>query len=166
MEVCFIGHRTIEKNKKLISSLKATLITLINKGATTFLFGSKSEFDELSWEIVTELKKSYPAIKRIYVRSTHQHIDKSYEDYLLASYEETYYPPKLEKAGKYSYVERNYAMIDRSTYCIFYYNENYTPPLQSNPKRDTLFPSKRNSGTKIAYEYAVKKKKEIINIYK
>ena len=89
------------------------------------------------------LKKTYPLIKRVYVRSNYPNIDKSYEEYLLKSYEETYFPPKLENAGKYSYVERNYEMIDNSTYCIFYYNENYVPPFKG--------PSKRNSVTKIAY---------------
>ncbi|MBQ7339700.1 MAG: hypothetical protein IJW43_02465 [Clostridia bacterium] len=63
MQVCFIGHRTIQKNEELISSLKQTIIELINKGATTFLFGSKSEFDDLSWELVTELKETFPFIK-------------------------------------------------------------------------------------------------------
>ena len=93
-------------------------------------------------------------LKRIYVRSAFQNIDKSYEEYLAKYYEETYYPKKIENAGKYSYVERNYEMIDNSTYCVFYYNEKYVLSL------------KRNSGTKIAYDYATKKNKRIINLYK
>ena len=115
-----------------------------------------SEFDKLSWEIVSEIKQEYPSIKRVYVRSSYQHIDKLYEKYLLKSYEETFFPKKLENAGKYSYVERNYEMINLSTYCVFYYNENYIPQLKNQ----------RNSGTKIAYNYAIKKKKKIINLYK
>lgn len=162
MQVCFIGHRNIEKKDELIFLLKDAIVTLINRGATTFLFGSKSEFDRLSWEVVTDLKKKYPFIKRVYVRATHQNIDKTYEEYLLQSYEETYFPPKLEKAGKFSYVERNFEMIDNSTYCVFYYNETYTP----SPKRNAMLTSRRKSGTKIAYEYAIKKKKQIINLYK
>ena len=158
MQVCFIGHRFIEKNEELVASLKNTISTLIKKGATTFLFGSMSQFDNLSWEIVTTLKKEHPYIKRVYVRSNYPHIDKSYEEYLLKSYEETYFPSRLEKAGKYAYVERNYEMIDKSSYCVFYYNEKYEVPLK--PSTQT------NSGTKIAYEYAVKRKKEIINLYK
>ena len=154
MQVCFIGHRSIQKKEDLKSSLKQTILDLIHKGATTFLFGSKSEFDDLAWETVTELKTTYSFIKRVYVRSANQNISTSYEKYLLESYEETYFPPKLEKAGKYSYVERNYEMIDNSMYCIFYYNENYIPQ------------SKRTSGTKIAYKYAIRKKKQIINLYK
>ena len=166
MKVCFIGHKTIEKTNALISSLKETVVTLINAGVTTFLFGSRSDFDDLSWEIVTELKEEYPQIKRVYVRSAYPYIDKAYEEYLLQFYEETYFPPQIENAGKYSYIERNYEMIDKSTYCVFYYNENYIPPLKRPTKHNIVLPSRRNSGTKIAYEYAAKKKKEIINLYK
>lgn len=165
MKACFIGHRTIEKSEELISSLKETVITLINRGVTTFLFGSMSDFDNLSWEIVTELKEKYPCIKRVYVRSAFQYIDKPYEEYLLKSYEETYFPSTLENAGKCSYIERNYEMIDNSTYCVFYYNEDYIPPSKHPDKHCLLLPSKCNSGTKIAYGYATKKKKEIINLY-
>lgn len=166
MKACFIGHRTIEKREELISSLKETVITLIKKGVTIFLFGSMSAFDDLSWKVVTQLKEKHPFIKRIYVRSTYPYIDKSYEKYLLDSYEETYFPQQIEKAGKYSYVERNYEMIEKSTYCVFYYNENYIPPLKQPFKQNLLLQSNRKSGTKIAYEYARRKKKNIINLYK
>lgn len=166
MTVCFIGHRTIDKTERLISELKEIIISLINKGATTFLFGSMSEFNDLCWEVVTKLKETYPFIKRVYVRSVYPNIDKSYEDYLLKLYEATYFPAKLEKAGKSSYVERNLEMIDKSTYCVFYYNKNYMPLPQKPSKRNTLLPKRRKSGTKISYEYAAKKKKEIINLYK
>ncbi|MBQ9782491.1 MAG: DUF1273 family protein [Clostridia bacterium] len=158
MQGCFIGHRTILKNKELKLLLKQTIRDLINKGVTTFLFGSKSEFDELSWEIVTELKKTYPCIKRVYVRSAFEYIDDFYEKYLLKSYEKTYFPSKVKNAGRCSYVERNYEMIDSSDYCIFYYDENYVVPLSRQ--------NERKSGTKIAYNYAIKKKKNIINLYK
>jgi len=164
MQVCFIGHRVIDEKEKLITRLQELILTLIKKGATTFLFGSKSQFDTLSREIVTELKKVYPYIKRVYVRSTNQYISKSYESYLLKFYEETYFPPRLERAGRCSYVERNYEMINNSSYCVFYYNENYTAPLKQSTKNTPS--ARRNSGTKIAYQYALKKKKEIINLYK
>ncbi|MBR2472235.1 MAG: hypothetical protein IKB55_06085 [Clostridia bacterium] len=68
-------------------------------------------------------------------------------------YEETYFPDHILKAGRASYVKRNYEMIDKSYFCIVYFDESYVP--HSNKK----------SGTKIAYEYAVKKKKEIINVF-
>lgn len=108
-----------------------------------------SEFDDLSWKIVTALKVKYPYIKRVYVRAAYQYIDKCYEKYLLESYEETYFPSKSENAGKYSYVERNYEMIDSSTYCVFYYNKNYVPSLSRQAKYNVLLLSERNSGTKL-----------------
>ena len=166
MKVCFIGHRRIEKNEELLSSLRECILALIKNGVDTFLFGSKSAFDDLSWKVVSEIKLEYPYIKRVYVRSAYQYIDKSYKEYLLKYYEETYFPSKIEKAGKYSYVERNCDMIDKSTYCVFYYNENYIPPLKQGGKRNMLLASTPKSGTKIAYEYAIKKKKNIINLFK
>ena len=166
MRVCFIGHRKVEDKENLLLLLNDTVVSLLKNGATTFLFGSKSEFDDLCWQVVTKLKKEFSYIKRIYVRSAFQVIDKDYEDYLLKSYEQTYFPPKIEKAGKFSYVERNYEMIDNSTYCVFYYNQNYSPQPVKNLKKNKILSVKRNSGTKIAYEYAVKRKKQIINLYK
>ena len=56
MKACFIGHRNIDRTETLKSKLKETVLTLINKGVTTFLFGSMSDFDKLSLEVVSELK--------------------------------------------------------------------------------------------------------------
>lgn len=153
MSVCFIGHREIDKTENLIKKLRETIINLIKTGESIFYFGSKSAFDDLALKIITEIKEECPHIKRVYVRSAFQYIDKFYEDYLSNFYEETYFPLKLENAGKCSYVERNYEMIDKSTYCVFYYNVNFVP-------------INRVSGTKIAYDYAKKKCKKIINLYK
>ena len=56
--VCFIGHRKIEKSIELKQRVEETIKDLIeNKGANTFLFGSRSEFDDLCHSIVTELQK-------------------------------------------------------------------------------------------------------------
>lgn len=129
----------------------------------TFLFGSKSQFDNLCHTIVTELKEKYPHIKRVYVRAEIPYIDDSYRKYLLESYEDTYYPEKMIDVGKAAYVERNYEMIDNSRYCICYYDENYTPPRRKNSRWD-LFDYQHKSGTKIAYEYAAKKGLNIINV--
>ena len=79
MKVCFIGHKNIAKTEELISLLKETVITLINNGATTFLFGSGSKFNDLSWKVVTELKTNYPHVKRVLVRASYQNIDDFYK---------------------------------------------------------------------------------------
>ena len=166
MVACFIGHRSIQQNEELIISLKESITELISKGVTTFLFGSMSQFNELAWNIVSELKITYPFIKRVYVRSSYPYINQFYENYLLKSYEETYFPKKIENAGKYSYVERNFEMINRSTFCVFYYNQNYIVSSIKKPKKDLGLLNNRNSGTKIAYNYALKNNKIIINLYK
>ena len=163
---CFFGHRKIDKTPELIERLtKEIEVLIIEKDVNAFYFGSKSEFDDLCHNVVTELKVKSPHIKRIYVRSAFQHIPDWYEDSLLQHYEDTYFPEHMEKAGKASYVERNQEMINQSDYCIVYYDENYLPPRRKNSRRD-LTDYQPKSGTAVAYEYAVKKKKEIINIFR
>ena len=147
---CFIGHREINLTDELKEKLRVVIERLItDESIDTFLFGSKSQFDDLCWDIVTEIKKKYPHIKRIFVRAEYPYIDESYKAYLLGNYEDTYFPKSVLGAGKASYVKRNCEMIDNSRYCIVYYKEDYTP-------------KSRKSGTKIALTYAEKKKKNII----
>lgn len=66
-------------------------------------------------------------------------------------------------AGKAAYVERNYEMIDNSSYCIIYYDENYRPPRRKNSRRD-LFDYQPKRGTAVAYDYVIKKGKICLNI--
>lgn len=118
----------------------------------------------LCHKIVTDLKEKYPFIKRVYIRAAFQYIPDWYEDSLLEHYEDTYFPEKVSGAGKASYVERNQIMINQSDYCVFYYDKNYLPPKRKNSRRD-LTDYQPKSGTKIAYEYAVKKDLIIINVF-
>lgn len=158
---CFIGHRKIQKSPELKEKLLNTIENLITKeDVTKFFFGSKSQFDDYCYEIVSELKEKYPHIKRVYVRSAYQHIPDWYEDSLLEHYEDTYFPEHMAKAGRASYVERNQEMINKSDFCVFFYDENYLPPRRRNSRRD-LFDYQPKSGTGIAYDYAVKKKSKL-----
>ena len=106
---CFIGHRNIVETEELKNKLISVIENLIeNKKADTFLFGSKSNFDDLCYDVVTLLKQQkYPHIKRIYVRAEFPYINDDYKAFLLQSYEDTYYPEKMINAGKAAYVERN-----------------------------------------------------------
>ena len=165
-KVCFIGHRKITVNDELKKELTDYIEFLIqNNNVQVFLFGSRSAFDDLCYEIVSTLKEKYPSINRVYVRSSYEFIDESYKKYLLEGYEETTYPKECVNSGKISYVRRNQAMIDQSDFCIFYYNENYLPPERKWARRD-LFAYQPKSGTAIAYKYANQKKKDIKNFYK
>ncbi len=147
---CFIGHKTIQETEELKEQLRQVIERLImGEGVHTFLFGSKSRFNDLCLETVTGLKQQYPHIKRIYVRAEYPVIDKAYRSYLLQFYEDTYYPDSTVNAGRAAYVERNRQMIDQSQFCIIYYDNAQAP-------------THRKSGTKLALDYAVKQKKIII----
>ena len=135
---------------------------ILNENVDTFYFGSRSKFDTLCWEVVTELKEKYPEIKRVYIRAEYPYISDDYKNYLLQDYEDTFFPEKAIKAGRARYVERNQEMIDKSVFCIIYYREDYKPPMRKNSRRD-FFEYQPKSGTKIAYDYAKRKGKAIIN---
>lgn len=162
---CFFGHRKIKNTEEIKTAVYKNAERLVTEENTsTFLFGSKSQFDDLCYEIISDLKKKYPHIKRVYVRAEFPHIDEDYTNYLLQFYEESYYPEKMINAGRASYVERNYEMINKSDFCIIYFDENYKPPMRKNSKRD-LTAYQPKSGTKIAYDYAQRQGIEIINIF-
>ncbi len=146
---CVFGHRIINETVELRTKLIKTIERLITKeNVDTFLFGSKSRFNSLCYELVTNLKEKYPHIKRIYVRSEFPVINDDYKAYLLELYEDTFYPEKIKGSGRAAYVERNYEMINKSKYCIVYYDEANAPTT-------------RKSGTRIALDYAVKQKRNI-----
>ena len=154
MKVAFIGHRNIKESEELEKRLTETVISLIEReGADVFYFGSKSAFDDLCLKVVTELKERYPHIKRVYARSMYEYVDKSYEDYLLTLYDHTFFPNKVKGAGALSYVMRNCIMIDESDVLVTYFDEAHCRTMS------------RNSGTKISVEYAIKKKKLVINVF-
>ncbi len=149
---CFFGHKTINENENLRARLIEVIEKLIvEKHVDTFLFGSKSRFNSLCLEVITEIKEKYPHIKRIYVRAEYPYISERYKNYLLENYEDTYYPEKIMNSGRAAYVERNYEMIDNSQFCIVYYDEQNRP-------------TDRKSGTKIALDYAIKQCKKIIRV--
>ena len=85
------------------------------------------------------------------MRAEYPYISEQYKNYLLENYEETYYPEKIINSGRASYVERNYEMIDKSRFCVVYYDKQYAP-------------TNRKSGTKIALDYAIKQGKNIISV--
>ena len=180
MKTCgFLGHRKIEETEELKQRLQAVIIQLIEKeGVQIFLFGSKSQFNSLCHATVSELKKLYPHIQRraytcrsetctlesergfweeVYSRFT------QYTHPLLGVDEEVEHKTKWT-SGKAQYVERNQAIVDDSDFCVFYYDEQYQPPLRKQYRR-ALFPYQPKSGTRLAYEYAKQKKKKIITLF-
>ncbi len=162
---CFFGHRKINVTEALKTKLHNEIETLIlNEKVEIFLFGSKSEFDDLCYDEVSKLKGKYPHIKIVYVRAAYTDADRKYIDYLLTHYEDTYYPEKIKGAGKAAYVQRNEEMINKSKFCVIYFDKKHLPPRRKVCKRDAIWYQPK-SGTAIAYSFAVKKKRIIINVY-
>ncbi len=147
---CIFGHRRINETEALNRQLRETVERLITEeGIDTFLFGSKSHFNDLCYETVTECKQRYPHIRRVYVRAEFPFIDEHYKRYLLERYEDTYFPESIHGAGKAVYIERNCEMIYNSRFCIVYYDVK-------------MLPLSRKSGTEKALAYARRQGKDII----
>ena len=180
---CFVGHRTITASEKLTESLTKTIERLIaEEGVKYFLFGSRSEFDDLCHNIVTALKEKHPHIVRVAYTRRSEYAVKAEEkekmertwasvlktDVKFKDYDAEVQSEKVYSAGKASYVERNQEMIDASDFCVFYYNEDYQPPRRKRTNRD-LSTYQPKSGTRLAYEYALQKSekqgKVVINTF-
>lgn len=147
---CIFGNRSINETEQLKEKIKQTIELLVTKEQIDqFLFGSKSQFDRLCLQIVTQLKaEKYPHVKRVYVRAEFPVINETYTDYLLQSYDHSYYPEALLGATRSVYVQRNYEMIRKSRFCLVYYSLSTAP-------------TNRPSGTEIALRYAKKQRKAI-----
>lgn len=176
---CFIGHRKISINENLEKKLYAIIEDLIlNKNITTFLFGSKSEFDYLCYYIVSNLQNKYKNIERIaYLcnyESTCTKVEKirleqisqniTNQKLSFRDFEKTRKSNKVLKAGKWAYIQRNQDMINDSDFCIFYYNINYIPKEKKYSKSNQTYYQPK-SGTKLSYDFALKQNKKVINVF-
>ena len=164
MTCCFIGHRKIKHKKELASRLRDNICYLLEQGVATFLFGDHSEFNTLCYDTVTELMQEYSQIKRVKFRKDYPEITESVKQYFFNGYEDNICPKGVAQSGRASYVERNQAMIIASDICIFYYNKDYQPKRRKESKH-SIGTYQPKSGTRIAYEFAISKKKEIVNLY-
>ena len=172
----FFGHRDVLITDEIKEKVKNTIENLIvESNVRIFLFGSKSNFDNLCLMIVSELKEKYADIRRIAYtcKSEACLIEKDREKWekiysrlnindLLYVEEEREFKNK-HIANRASYIERNQAMIDDSDFCVFYYDEKYLPEMKKYSKRSIGYYQPK-SGTSLAYQYAKRKKKNIINL--
>lgn len=162
--VCFIGHRKIDETPELRERVKNILQNLIESGTKNFIFGDHSEFNSLCYELVTKLKEKHPEIKRIHFRKDYEDTDDYTMQFLITGFEESICPKGVGSAGNAGYIERNEAMIKQSDVCVFYYCENYLPPRRKKSKRD-LTDYQPKSGTALAYAYAKRKNKKVLNCF-
>ena len=176
---CFIGHRKIPITNELkIEIYKHIEHLILHSDVKVFLFGSRSDLDFLCHEIVTELKEKYPYIKRIRYTCRNETVILESErikweelysraqkrKVRLQGVEEEFKHKTKYTSGRASYIERNQAMVDDSEYCLFYYDETYTPSKRKHAKRSIGYYIPK-SGTAVAYKYAKRKNKHITNFH-
>ena len=162
--VCFIGHRKINNTDELKHRLICVLSELIESGIVNFIFGDNSEFNDLCYKIVSDLKQKHPQIKRIKFRKDYEDADDYTMQFLLSGYEENICPKGVSNAGRASYIERNRFMINESDICVFYYDKDYLPSKRKN-NRQNMNNHTLKSGTALAFHYAEKEGKTIINCF-
>lgn len=149
---CVFGHRDIKITKELENKLKYIFIDLIeNKQVGIFYFGGFGDFDELCNKLVKTLQKTYTHIKRVYVCDDYKYIERPRKRPLWLNaddYDDLVYFD-IVYTGFYKRIYfRNLEIIDHSDYCVFYI-------IHSN-----------NSGAYKVLQYAIRRKKEIIDVLK
>ena len=169
LSCCFFGHRDVvwtEELERVIYFLVKRLI--LEENVVKFYFGDHSHFVTLCYKVVAELQIEFPHIKLIAIpvdsmaillRDNEEDIKFSQACHWMI-YDYAVRPPNISKAGKASYVERNQFMIDKSDFCIVYYDPKYSP---KEVYRKGRYYQPR-SGTKVALDYAISKKKTIYSV--
>ena len=145
----FFGHREIEETEELVEALKTEIFNAIDFGCRVFYFGGFGAFDTLCHKILTKImiENAELKIQRVFCVQSEYHLRKRHKYLKAENYEDIIYlNPVFDGWYKRIYF-RNCAMIDASDYVIFY-AEN-----------------RADSGAYKAYQYAVKKKKNLINLY-
>ena len=174
MKACsFFGHRDTPQTEELKQKVREAVERLIaEEGVDTFLFGSRSKFDELCHIVVTELKEMYPHIQRIAylckhetaclvgvgMSLKHQIKELTGRDVYVPEYEDIKKSDRVNSAGRASYVERNYWMVDDGEYFVVYHNEDYELTQNNEDK------SKIKSGTRRILNYIGMKKGKNTNM--
>lgn len=171
----FFGHNYISNKQNLINRLNETIEDLITKhNVVYFLFGETNYFNNICLSVVSSLKRKYPSIIRIgYVYGRENYniennlLERNYHNLHNTNFrcvDKIIHNPRHFSLGRVSYVERIIHMIDKSDFCILYYDRNYTP---SKPELSPPFHINYNNYdlTKVAYNYVIKKEKQIINMY-
>lgn len=162
--ICFIGHLKIKDEKLVYERVLKVVEELVADDVKYFIFESKSSFNTLCYKVVSELRdKKYPFIKRVFAYCDYHVYPEVYQRLIDSMYEYSYFSQKVKNAGGNKYIFRNQDMIDKSDVVIFYYDESYKKDIMTTKNRRLSFVQK--SGTGVAFEYAKKNNKKIINIF-
>lgn len=149
MKSCvFFGHRdiTVDEYREDLKNILTDLIE--NKGVTQFYSGFRGYFDVFCSNLVYELKSRYPQIKNTMVLSYMPKIpddpDFAYE--LQKCFDDSVYLLERQIPKPYAILETNKCLVDKCDYIVAAVNRHF-------------------GGAYAACEYALKRKKPIINLF-
>lgn len=149
--VAFVLHKSVEEFYETAKKLRRLFSRLIEEeNAETFLFAGQSFFDYFCCEILTDLKRYYPLINRVYIRQLQDKMSDYDKMSLSHNFDKVFIPIIIQ--NKNLYKSRYIAMIDKCDILVTYYDKDYK-----------LLKGKA-AATKNAVEYALKANKRIINL--
>lgn len=138
----------MQVTEEIKNRVKELIVKLVSDGFKSFYFGGFGKFDDLCWEIVTDIKASTPEITRTFCLTDVRHMrlnkrpkylrDFDYEHFVYLDLEYDYWYKRI--------YYRNCEMINLSDFVIFYTFAN------------------KESGAYKAYKYALRIKKAHINL--
>lgn len=145
---CF-GHSDVTVTEDLTERTRKEIEKAIADGVRFFLFGGRSDFDDLCYDLVTEQKNANPqlGLKRVFCFPLCKQLRKPPIWFIPKEYEAKVCPDKEFDYWYTSIYYRNLAMIDRSDLVLFWVEK------------------RENSGAYKTYRYAVKKHKKIVNLF-
>ncbi len=115
---CFFGDVMIKKISHCYKLLLALIDEMIAKKYRRFLLANDSEFGAMAIEVFEIFKDKYSQIERVLVQS-----EKFYDLYYV-KYFERYFDSLLFKKRKLTTFEQYKKMIDKSSICVVYFDEN------------------------------------------
>lgn len=145
---CF-GHSDVEITDDLRARTRKEIDRAVDDGVRIFLFGGRSDFDDLCYDLVTEKKNANPGldIKRVFCFALDDQLRKPPRWFIKKEYEALECPAKDFDYWYTAIYYRNLAMIDRSDLILFFVER------------------RENSGAYKTYQYAVKKHKCFVNLF-
>ena len=121
---CGFGHRDVLE--KLDDAVYTAVLKVAEQGCEIFYTGAMGEFDSLFSSAVRKVKKTYPKIKLICVKSYFTNDLNINDDYYAALYDDVIIPDELADIHPKAAIKyRNRWMIDHSDIILIYTKRTY-----------------------------------------
>ena len=121
---CGFGHRDVLE--KIDDAVYAAVLKAAEQGCDIFYTGAMGEFDSLFSSAVRKVKKTYPKIKLICVKSYFTNDLNTNGEYYAALYDDIFIPDELAEIHPKAAIKyRNRWMIDHSDIVLIYTKRSY-----------------------------------------